>query len=675
MTAEPDYLYRRRSLLLSTAAVALFSLSTGAGGASGSLVVSPVKKSLILATEAGTKVELTLEPAALDTGTTLPRISLSVGTVGTVTRTGPGRFEVDYFIPDRKPPSVCILVARFDAADGPILGATVIKLFGQARVNIKTEKKAIVRLRVAGKLLGPFRANASGIVETSITVPPGVRSFQVLAVDAAGNRSTKKKILAVPPFPGVGFAPTPLELVADGKHETEIAIAAISPKGDLVPFRGKCKASPGKLRASGKSGQLSTWLFRSRRIGGGMTRIICRQPSPASAPGKLELALVAGPANSLSVAGPASAVAGNPALLELLVTDAAGNQVAALPELEITVDHGEIVAADDPEVGRTYTFVPPKKLPAAGVATLTIEAVGTSTSRPTLSAVATIELSPGPLDAIVVDTPKEELVATSGVDLEIRLHLVDAHGNPVPPPHPATVTAEYGEATWRGAGDKAAALVTYRSPRFPLAGTDHLEIRVGGVHSQVTVAMPYSPGRGYVSLRAGAMMLRNGWVAPAIGLDVSTSLPFAKDHLAVGIKMVGARAFRGTNLKVNDIKVGRVRQTIYLAPILLTVEARLPLTDTIDLSFGGGGGGLISWTKLDSRGDETQVPPDRVSRVLSPSVGAHIRAGFGFGSVGGVEVGLDGFWAQTHTANAYRGDLTSVSLTGGWRLGWKGAIW
>jgi len=633
------------------------------------LDLAPQKDALVLARDPGTLVRITLHGAKAASDAT-PRVAASVGSLGELKKAKDGQWEIAYTIPDTKPPSVAILIAEIETEAGVVSGATAVRLLGKARVSIKTEKNARVHLKVAGRREGPFEADDAGVVETSITVPPGYEEFQIIAKDKAGNRSKRKKALAVPPFPMVAIGPAPAELTADGTHTLKISVAAVSNRGDLVPFRGKCRSNEGKLKKLDVHSDIGRWQLKVSAVGSGQARVTCNTGGGKHRVATLELQLVPGALHALALTGPSECAAGQTCDLMIEAKDVAGNPIINLPILDAKADLGA-VAMDGPDDSGavSWAFTAPDTYEPERVATVTLaaDAGPRAKGRITLSPAAVAELS--------FESVGESVLL--GSEIRIPVRAVDAYGNPVPVQPPPTLTADVGEATWVAEGEGAPAII-YKSPERASTETTVLRMSYDTLRAELPLMLEGRWRHTHLTARAGVMVLRNGLWGPSLGLDVSSSLPPLDGRFAVAIRVGGTRSQSSSPIEPTGELVGTVDQVLWMIPFVAGMDGVVVDGGSWSIVAGVAGGGLVLVTSLDVQprtpDDRNSVPPDRDSVVLSPAASAHLRFTLDLGP-GELEIGGDMLFAWTRSAESVRGDVLAFVGTVGWRFGWDDAIW
>ncbi|MFC1611898.1 hypothetical protein ACFL6C_13125, partial [Myxococcota bacterium] len=506
-------------------------------------------------------------------------------------------------------------------------------------------------------------------VEASVTVPPGIDEFQVIAVDQAGNRSRKRKALIVPPFPKVAFGPAPETIGADGKSPLVVSVAAVSPAGELLSFDGKCRATEGRLKSLKSQDQTGRWQLLVTKVGSGQTRITCNL---GGGKGKaiLQIGLVPGTMHTLHILGPSECSAGEACDLEVQASDIAGNPIVDLPLFEVAAEPGSLVARESAEgAPRLYIYQSPQSLSAGRVAKLQL--VDPSTG---LEASTSITLTPAKVAELAFDVVGEPSVLV-GSELEIPVRAVDSFGNRVAVDPAPSLSAKVGEVTWMPGADESSAAVLYRVAAGTTAESDLIHLSYQEMNTELPLHLEGRWRRTSISGRAGVLVLRNGIVAPTIAVDFASALPIFDARLAATLRIAGAWSLNTFPIKLKDgRKIGKGDQTLWYLPFLAGLETRI-FTAPFTLDTGVGGGGLVLWTDIDTyQGEKDELPPDRSSTVLSAAVGGHLRAAYDLGP-GSIELGGDVLWAWTRPASSIRGDLLAFGITLGWRSSWSNALW
>jgi hypothetical protein len=659
------------SAFFTSAAVALCALSSTASiqNASPRLRVVPRGDALVLGRDEGTSVRITLNGATAAEGA-LPRIATSVGSLATVQPRRPGAWEVAYTTPEGKTPSVAILIAEIETSAGVVSGSAAIRLLGRARVSVETEKNARVRFKVANRHEGPFETGAAGLVETSITVPPGHSELEIITVDQAGNRSRRRKALAVQPFPMVAIGPAPSELVADGEHPLVVSVAAVSTRGGIVPFGGMCRTNRGKLTRLRPVGSLGRWQLDVATVGGGQAVMTCGIGRGKHEMATLRVRLLPGALQELAISGPGECATGQTCNLHIRARDRADNRVIHLDDLEATADVGELTMRATTRGAPVWAYVAPTTYKPGRTAKVRLAVA----SGP--AAEWTIALSPAPLEELGFAATDARV--DLGSELRIPVRAVDSFGNSVRLLSPPTLTADVGDAVWLGEGEGGPAVV-YRSPKSADAEVDLLRISYGTLRAEMPMVLESGWRHSHLSARVGVLAVRNGLWGPALGFDVTSSVPPLDGRFSAALRVAGARSQSVSLINpTGDQVVGSVEQELWLVPFLGGVDALMIGGNGWDVSGGLAGGGLLLLTSFRvvpaSVTDRGAVPADQGSTLLSPAASIHVRGALDLGP-GHLELGVDILYAWTHGTESIRGDLLAFVATVGWRLGWNDALW
>lgn len=173
------------------------------------------------------------------------KISTLVGSLGTMTHEGGGRFTISYFPPDFQAPTVAILTVQSTLGDAVFVP---LPLIGVNRLPVQSLPDLPVRFEVAGKVFGPFDADGKGIAQAVIEVPPGVTQARVVSA-RPGTHLEEQVALKPPPFSRIRFMPVGV-LKADGRAQTTVHIGVISPAGVL--------SGAGKLQLRAQVGAVTT---------------------------------------------------------------------------------------------------------------------------------------------------------------------------------------------------------------------------------------------------------------------------------------------------------------------------------------------------------------------------------------------------------------------------------
>lgn len=592
-----------------------------------------------------------------------PTVSVSIGSISELESVGPFEYRCLFSPPPNRAPAVAVIAARLDTASGTIFGAATIELLGRARIRVETdEPNASVTVHVVGAQHGPFRTDSSGLLATSINVPPGVDTLEVASTDEAGNQSRRPATIAVEPFPTLVWHPAPRQVAADGTHPLVLGVTAIAPTGELVPFTGSCAASTGSLRALPPSGLVGRWAFEASRVGSGRAQIACRGETGDEIVLALELELVPGPTRTLSLEDVAPCVAGTTCELALTAMDAGGNRIAHAERLTFATQQGAL-GKPVPRGTDAFSvdFIAPTSVPADGV----IEIAVADTTVPAVAALR-LHVVGGPVSALILPHGEslDELAPHEQVLIDVRA--LDSFGNRLLITSRPIVSAKLGEARFRWGDERRDAQVLYRAPAAIGTEWDTLDLTWAGQRASLAVPLRrnFPPFR--VGLDAGLVVQRDGRRGPVLTLHSAIALPVLEHRLAALLEIGGATLPHKTELQVGGNTIGRVQDRWWLAPVTAGMQFRAVSSRWWTLDVGATGGALFTAVVYDVRGDQESTPPDQRTQQWRGATTAHLRLGRKLGH-GTLATSVETWWSPATIAGAIRGDVVVATLMLGWQ--------
>jgi hypothetical protein len=151
------------------------------------------------------------------------RIHVNTGGISELSQIGPGRYASTYTMPADYFPRFALIAAVGTCAGTPVEGYTVLPLFGTGEVEVKSQPRSQVTLKIADRVFGPKKTNAWGRVRIPIVVPPG--HF----VGIAGDKTVDLKL---PPVNRIVAIADRLEIKAGDEGRTIVWVFAIDSKGN-----------------------------------------------------------------------------------------------------------------------------------------------------------------------------------------------------------------------------------------------------------------------------------------------------------------------------------------------------------------------------------------------------------------------------------------------------------
>jgi hypothetical protein len=485
---------------------ALFAL-----GAPGGISLSADPPRLLPAAEA--RAHLSIEVPA---GTGQPRLSVSVGTIENLRAAGPGRFTAEYVPPDETIPQVALIGAVADGQSGFL----ALPIFGLGDAVVKTRSRGRTSVRIGEERFGPIVADAHGVAEVPVVVPPGVR------VAFHGDDPID---LHVPPSRTLHAVALRDSAAADFPEEVQVRLFAVEPDGrPRAGARLVLRASRGSLGASvdlGGGVYGATWslppgpavdeTFSASLEDFPQFKAQVTLARPAGAAASVALRadrefLVAGEAVEVSVRAELLDAAGNPARDELrLATNLGTAEVTALSSGKTLLR----VRVPDAFGGHAALEIQARCANGPASAALTLPL------RPSAPAKAHVEFGPSPVHADGI------------ARLRLRVRVEDRFGNPVPDAQPAAA-ADTGSVSAPSADGAGAYAATYTPPLSRERSGAVVQVRAGSAEGRVRIPLLASPARAALTPKLGGLTNFGRINSPLAALELAgrfeaLGLPFA----------------------------------------------------------------------------------------------------------------------------------------------------
>lgn len=454
---------------------------------------------LLLGGTASAEIHLVLPPEA--TGVEL---LASQGEVGPLTQVRPGRYRATYQPPRRNLPLEVVLVALARGPRGPLEGWTVLPLWGQGQADVHTRPGTPVTLRVGEASFGPVVADATGLAQVTLSVPPGTSEAFF------GNRRIE---LGVPPWPRVHAVPARSRLQADREEVVDVRLYA-SRLGGEAP-------APRAFSFSVPRGQVSAPLEREPGV------FLARWTVPPGPAGALVLQgsvlkrrESAFEARVMAEPGPAQRFALKVDREELLASeqthvgveisawDAVGNPTSAGLRLESDLALEGALTERRPGEYAGVMQVPPR---FGGRERLELRLLREGSATPV--GAHTVRLRAGPLARVRVEPERPVVVADGRREAAWRISVEDRFGNAVDEPL-TEVSPSGGALEARAPGQYA---LRYVPPEARADGRAEVEVRVGEVRG-TGVQSQLRPSVVSLAARLGAVTNFADVRAPSLGL-------------------------------------------------------------------------------------------------------------------------------------------------------------
>jgi hypothetical protein len=425
-------------------------------------------------------------------GMTAPRVTSSVGRVGTPRQVGPGVFEAELHPPDPATPEIAI-VAAFD---GDACGWTAIRLVGQGEAVVRSTPGARIVVRIAERTFGPVRADRGGVARLPVVVPPGVRvayhGDEAIALDAPPVRRLHVVLDRASARADVD-ADIRLRVFAtteEGAPWTGAKVEASATAGEVQPL---AEIAPGELvgRWHLQAGMAGDEALRAR-IAGGTPEAVAR------------LSRIPGPVDRVDIVPLAPATATEDEVpVEVRTTDSAGNPVDAAIVPRAHPGTASAPTRVSAGLARFAVFLPNDAEGCARV-DLTV-AAGAVTAR---SALPLVPGAPARIEAV----PSAPVLTADGRSTgRLRVAVLDRRGVPVPSASPRVEAPGLVAAV--ESERPGLLVVSYRSPYRADDAMATLRVDADGLASEAQVRILGARARLEVVPAAGvALTGRRAWL-------------------------------------------------------------------------------------------------------------------------------------------------------------------
>ena len=586
--------------------------------------------------------QLTLRPFRVQEGKSVaPRSMRAAASTGELRQEAGGGALRVALPPGRAPRAIAVALLDDDGE-----GAAFLPVPGRTQLRLRSKRRSLLSVRVAGATHGPVRA-PEGKATMSVLVPPGTRLGVVRAVDRLGNAREVQIDLETPSLPRIAAVASATQVIAGG--ELRVAVALAAPDG--------APAENAALRASVRRGSLEgpvqrgggLWFarYRAPRAVGRDRIAVDVEGDPAAGRVELEVDVLPGPPAQIALDLPElPARAGDELAVRAAVRDALGNAVAPVA-LEASFA-GAPARVSWEGATASVTGSVPGQLPASAVELLV-------RSGDAARAVARIEVRPG--EAFSAELSAESAQRTGRIHAVVRDRFgnagasgfaVGAEGASVGPVQPsASGVAEASlEAApharsaqaWVTAGDRVLARTAIAFDPPPEAWLLFAWAQGGGMSNGGALRAPrFGAGLG---IRRQFGPVEGGLLT---GLD---ALPY-RDEIA------------GT--------VGGAQQPVsrhlFALAVPLLLRARLPFARRFGASLEAGPIAAFAWSSASSQASGTE-------RVVSVRPGVRARATVDF-SVGRSRIALGASLGTARLVDGpVRGEIEGGSLFVGYEAWW-----
>lgn len=295
--------------------------------AGGDLRITPTRDHLVL----GNEDKLTLRITAAGRLEQL-ELTTNVGKLEPPRRLAQGTFEALYRPPEQFFPQIAIVSATARCAGKLVHGYRALRLWGKGSATVKTRPRAKVTVRIGSRSHGPVRANARGVAQVPVVVPPGIRF---------GWDGGQKVDLNLPPMNHLHLFAVPPRVSGVEGERVAIYLIAVQDNGSAL---ARTSAAP-TVQAFGQP-------TSQRAIGDGIwradvtvpagkpagLRVKASLPGEAASTGTIELMREAGGAAKVRLEVP-KVVGDDPLTVNARVTDKLGTPVDP-PKVEGSCSEG-----------------------------------------------------------------------------------------------------------------------------------------------------------------------------------------------------------------------------------------------------------------------------------------------------------------------------------------------
>ncbi len=527
-----------------------------------------------------------------------------VTTAGTLSELAGDRATLT--LPTEQFPQLAIIAAV--TSDGTVRDWLAIPLAGQARVKVETERRATVVVRVGTAEFGPVQADARGVAQVDIVVPPGITHATTIATGSNGAIREEPLPLGVQPFVRL--------LAVCGELGDRVTVVAAAGNGAPATTRPRLAASTGTLAAATTA---APGIFVALHRGDAAAEIAVSFAGEESVAARCTLRVPPELPSAIRLAADRPRfVAGSGAITLAIALDYPGARLPLeIAEIALEADAGTLGAPQ--RDGHTWTAVWTLPDAFAGKARARATARAHLPDGSELRADIQLELAAAAAARIAVSAPAR-LRANGSAGGTVVARVVDRFDNAVAAPNlAATARGRVGGFAPRAGG---ATTASYVAPRAREPGDDVVEIsdRASGVTGRARIELEPLPRQFAFSVRAGYLSNLGRVSTPIAAVSAESRLPVLDDRVVAGIEILGystAFAVQATDETVS----GRVS----VLPVLARVAYRRSL-GAIDAWVGGGAGVAFASARLASASSGTET--DGMARFAATGfVGGATRIG------------------------------------------------
>lgn len=578
-----------------------------------------------------------------------PRLHVSAGTVGPLSRAPDGAWEAEYLPPVETFPRTLILAVSDES--GRVRDWGAVPLFGLGEILSRTESNALVRVRIGTEVFGPVRTDGKGEARFTIFAPPRKTDAETIAEDALGNVTRRPLDLQVPPSTGA--------LAVCRDNSLQIALLAIDDRDEprrsakFAVTAAGMPSVPGHLVAPGVF--VATLPTAGLPEGAELvaTATLAGAPDPVG-----QCRFRVAPRTPVRIALKADAAryvagSGREIHLEATALDADDRPLSA--QLRLSADFGELSAPEPSGEGRVVTVLRPHDR-FDGRRQLRVRAIAAGDER--VTAERAIALEAGKVASVSVTAAADVLVADGESATPVVADARDAFGNPVRAAQlQASAQGEVVGLQWRDDAQRFEG--RYVAPqRFePAADVITISAPAAGEGGRLSLSLQPSFARLSVGVRGGA----------AAGLTVSVA-PSATVDLQFRPSALGRRFAFGVEAGYLGVTTDRApagrEALVHTSTWLTTSLARVtwsPVAYPVRPYFGASAG--VLWFGTEAESDLTGRTGSRgAAAAVGAIAGLERRLGPGALVIEGAFVGA------RPSDSAFPRGLGLFTLSGGYRL-------
>lgn len=564
-----------------------------------------------------------------------PAMTASVGSFSEPVSDGSGGYEIHYTPPESRTPRTAVVAAW----SGNDVDALILPLSAIARVNVATNRRAAVTVRVADRSFGPFRSTPGRPLVVPVVVPVGVSECTSVVVDATGRVATETIVLGTPSPREIQILPAP--------DASSVLVARIGDDGRLdpsVPLALDVSSGTVVEKTTGLASGLSVWNYTPAGDARPGDRIELR----ARAGDRVaERAVILDPREpthlTITLDPPAWSAGSSP--VRVLVSLHGRGPFEEVP-LELVPSAGDLSPTRHAGSQAYAEWTPPEKLPERRHAEITVR-------RGRESASAALELRPGPFASLSVTVEPNAIRGDGESVAGVRIVARDASGNMAE--RDAIDLSGEGSFTPLTPEPDGSWLTTYQPRRAMRRTPETITVRAGVAEATATLSV--MPEWAPISVGASTGFVSNfGRVSSPFGrVEAHAALPGAPG-LGAGLEV----GYYRSRTRVSLPELGeKADLALDVVPIILTATYRIRIRSRVDGYVGAGPGAFLARAELRSPSAGTES--DDMS-TFGASVAAGVESRRGPGRVF-MELG---YW-EARANGVATGRLGGVRAAAGYR--------